>query len=211
MSKPQPWYASLNQPPRSPKDGRNRRPSAPTHRRSPDRTNPTIDPGPPDTSLTYLAWASWAPKVPEPSKIPYAGVRAGEIIGYRLWHVHEGNLLGSIAHYFIWEPGQVIEGDVDKAVCFEPFHFIYGGVYCYFTPEQLEEVLREFVIIRFRRISNIYDPERDIIGVAAGSIKCWGEVIEHEKGYRAQYAKVNSINKVYGEVDPLALKERYKV
>lgn len=34
---------------------------------------------------------------------------------------------------------------------------------------------------------------------AIGTVALWGEVIEHEEGYRAEFAKVMSINRLIGE------------
>ncbi len=214
--KPQPWYAKFNQPPRSPKDGRNRRPSAPTHRDPPDRTNSGVDPGSQDTTTSWAILPGgitfiYPISLPTPPTIPYAGVRAGEIIGHRMWLIREDNYLGSLAHDFIWQPGATIEGKVHEVVDPDPFMLfrpIMGGVYSYFDAHQLtpEVLIRCGYGLPFNARSGFI-----VYGLALGAIKCWGEVIEHQKGWRAQFAKLQSINCVIGEVDLNQLRSKYYV
>lgn len=47
--------------------------------------------------------------------------------------------------------------------------------------------------------------------MAVGTVRLWGEVIEHERGYRAEFAKVHSLDHVFGEADLAALRARYGV
>jgi hypothetical protein len=42
---------------------------------------------------------------------------------------------------------------------------------------------------------NILEPE-EFHGVAIGTVDLWGTVIEHEDGYRAEYAQVQSIDRL---------------
>jgi len=204
--KPQPWYASLNQPPRSAKDGKYRRPPAPPHRGPIVRADPSAG-----ADFTATAWTTFTFPVPQPTppSIPYAGVRAGEIIGYRMWLVLIDNRLCSHSHYFIWEPGATIEGDVDKVVEYNTFMLhkpIMGGVYSFATLDQLRP---EAIITAAYGFPTITWEGRAVYGLALGTIKCWGEVIEHERGWRAQYAKIHSIDSCLGQVDLRTIQERY--
>ena len=242
--KPQPWYAKFNQPKRNP-NGRNWKPTPSTHRDPADgagghttiRTGlppsawrslnaPTqpiagVDPG--DADDTGLIWHNFQYKIystfkePKPAPIPYAGVRAGEIIGHRMWVILDNLELCSLAHYYIWQPGATISGDINEVV--DNFHFMamtrYGGVYSYFSPEPIVEELKEFDYDPLPRPIS-FGPFfmgnfRNLHGVAIGTIKCWGEVIEHEKGWRAQYAKLTSIDSVVGPVDITELRRKYNV
>ena len=217
MPKPKPWYASLNQPPRSPKDGRNRRTTTPAHSRPVDRTDPTVDPGSSDTTavVTFIPGVTFIYPLPEsqPPTIPYAGVRAGELIGHRAWLILKDNQLCSLAHHFIWEPGAVIEGDLDKPVSgcnwLRP---IFGGTYSYKEQSHLDIEFGMFKDDDFPCIIEFSTRPFPIVGIAFGTIKCWGEVSEHEKGYRAQYAKLHTIDRVIGDrIDITSLRERYKL
>jgi hypothetical protein len=222
--KPQPWYAQYNQPPRSAKHGRNWKPNPQTHRRSIDRADPPADdradafafalqPG----GITFI----YPIQDPKPPAIPYAGVRAGEIIGYRMWMVLNDLELCSLAHHFIWEPNATIEGDVDKIVedGWGSFMFcIYGGVYAYNSLEHIRKSgdLKDMDPHAFPRhvtFDGIFSTRNwyTVHAVAIGTIKMWGEVVEHEKGYRAQYAKLRSIDQVLGPVDIHELRRKYNV
>lgn len=212
MSKPQPWYASLNQPPRSPAHGRDRKPNPPTHRDPAQRTDHSSRADDAIDTFTYTWRAIPLPTFAPPS-IPYAGVRAGEIIGHRMWWITIDGLC-SFAHYRIWQPGETITGDLNAEVggnvWFKP---IYGGIYSYATIDQLHQELARMNIFdaAFPQATHFADQPRPtaFYGIAIGAIKCWGEVIEHERGWRAQFAKLHTIDSVIGITNIEALRERY--
>lgn len=215
MPKPQPWYTSLNQPSRSPKDGRYRRANTPPHNRPTDRANPRTDDPTADWSTISRHTIIYTLPEPKPSTIPYAGIRAGELIGHRLWLVLENNQLCSLAHHFIWEPEAVVIGEVDKPInALSMFRIIWGGTYSFRDDSRIASELMNWELPQFPALISF-----DLLGfrafvvrgIACGTIKCWGEVIEHEHGYRAQYAKLTSIQQVIGAVDITALRERYKI
>lgn len=152
---------------------------------------------------------------PAPPAIPYAGIRTGELIGHRLWWVvREGDeiVLTSHAHRRIWIPGEVVEGDVEKIVLTRSFGFppIFGGIYAFAERADANNA----ILSDLQYISEIkpgtgglyifaggWDPYSEQIGLVYGTVKMWGEVIEHEKGYRAQYAKIDTIDEVYATND----------
>lgn len=216
MTKPKPWHAAFNQPPWSPKNGRNRKPYPQTHSDPADRASADASTR---TDWSAITIGSWHPifSIPDPPPIPYAGIRAGEIIGHRMWWVIRDNDLCSLAHLFIWQPEQVVTGDLDKIVILAPFfgQHVFGGVYSYASSNELAKELIGYNDndLAFPSVVSFSDhqPPIAVRGIAIGTIKCWGEVIEHERGYRAQYAKIQSIDRVIGRVDINALKERYKV
>jgi hypothetical protein len=225
--KPQPWYAQFNQPPRSPKDGRNRKPNPQTHHRPADRTSDSTRA---DDAADAFAFAispiitfypTFLPRSAPPT-IPYAGVRAGELIGHRMWLVLSDLELCSLAHHFIWQPNATIEGDVDKVVGDNLPYFItkliYGGTYSYnnldhiYGSEDLDGMdPRKFPMpITFDAFFASHK-FHTLHAIAIGTIKMWGEVVEHEKGYRAQYAKLQAIDQVIGPVDIHELRRKYNV
>jgi hypothetical protein len=226
--KPQPWYAQFNQPPRSPKDGRNRKPNPQTHRSTPNRADyhTGIDPAKDDTDFTAYSFSTIRtiiypihdPK-PTPPTIPYAGVRAGELIGHRMWMVLHDLELCSLAHHFIWEPNATIEGDVDKVVedgWGSGLFPIYGGTYSYNSPNYIVESgdLDGMNPSKFPTpitFDAFFAQWHMLHAIAIGTIKMWGEVVEHEKGYRAQYAKLQAIDQVIGPVDIHELRRKYNV
>ena len=239
--KPQTWYIKFNQPKRNP-NGRNWKPHPTTHRDPADGTYPSpggitwiptatwrtlnagvpvsagVDPGADDTSVTYFTWAIY-PILNRldkgPPSIPYAGVRAGEIIGHRMWMILDNLELCSLAHHFIWQPGVTVEGKLDVVVDNSMFwKTIYGGVYSFNALEHITKELNEFDLEDLPRpisFSLCGSPYFFLHGLAIGTVKCWGEVIEHEKGWRSQYAKLTSITDVIGPVDINKLRRKYNV
>jgi hypothetical protein len=213
--KPQPWYTQFNQTPRSPAHGRNWKPTPAPHRHPIDGASSRVDPGSQDTiAISWAIGTTFIYPIPKPpaSAIPYAGVTAGEIIGHRIWYVLGDGSLCSLAHYFIWKPGAVIEGNLNEVI-HRNFWFgktTYGGVYSYANQDHIDRETDKFcykwpTLVQF----DLGQPCLTIFGIAIGTIKCWGEVIEHEKGYRAQYAKLTSIDYVIGAVDINELRQRY--
>jgi hypothetical protein len=250
--RPQPWYASLNQPPRNP-NGSNRKPAPTNHSDPADRADPSTgrpnagdnnpiavdytlawapNPGPifplppASPSLDVVALQLIMQKVgllasiiyaddPSPPDLPHAGIRSGEITGYRGWMVESVNsgppMLTSLAHDFIWQPGTTIEGDINKAVNQNPIHPIFGGVYAFREFSGLESEIFDAQICVWPNpvlLSNIA-----VLGFAYGTVKLWGEVVEHDLGYRASFAKLTSIDDFIGvdDFDLADLRSRYHV
>jgi len=217
------FFQTLNQPPRSPADGTNRRPNPSTHSNPPDRADSTDRAGTID--FTSAQWTLLPITFPEPKSptIPYAGVRTGEIIGWRYWNVYNDpqtgeQILGSVAHYETWAPGEVKYGNINRLVTNGGMIYpILGGVYSFrdaiLVKVEVEDVVREL---------ERYFPDLPIpiyydfsytpslcLGIAIGTVKCWGEVVEHIFGYRAEYAKINSIDNVFGKVSLDDLRRKY--
>ena len=103
--------------------------------------------------------------------IPYfqdAGIKAGEITAYRCWKLGGDGLLHSvIIEDFVWEPGKIVEGNPSD---------MSEGIYAFKSVLMLHEY---------------GSPEK---GTVTGTVDMWGDVYEHERGYRAQYAAISSID-----------------
>lgn len=230
MAKPRKFYESLNQPQWTP-NGKHRRTSPTAHRDSGKQPDPSTG-GP----ITFAQW-SQACRVsiefsPIPPTIPYAGIRTGELIGYRAWRVIQegGNIyLCSLAHHREWLPGEIVQGDINQVIDATPNPFyppIMGGVYAHFEMEQVLEQTRNEITASYpvKRVKSTLSMTRslglltygystyetiDVFGIAYGTIEMWGEVVEHEFGYRSEFAKVNSIDDAFGKVDLNALRQKY--
>jgi hypothetical protein len=98
-----------------------------------------------------------------------AGIRAGEIVGYRCWHLNSDGLLYSMFRSdFVWRPGEIVEGDVAEE-----------GVHAF----------------KDRLAVGSYGYTRNNTRVVvSGTVYLWGEVIEHERGWRASKAAIASID-----------------
>lgn len=153
------------------------------------------------------------PHKPPPKPIPHSGIIAGELTGYRVWRIENNNKLCSLIRHLVWEPSETIKGDINEPIynyininTQEP---ILGGVYSFDTSEGCEDEWK-FLLNRFR-LHNIILPDFCLyFGLAMGRVKLWGEVVQHQQGYRASFAKPIAIDKVYGSADTnLLLRQNY--
>jgi hypothetical protein len=108
-------------------------------------------------------------------------IRAGEIIGWRVWKLRNG-LLHSVIIPHTWRPGVFERSSSQK-----------GGGYYNYNPgyhafRHKEQAERDAPMLAFNSLA------------AIGSVALWGEVIEHEHGWRSEYAAVRSIIKITGDI-----------
>jgi hypothetical protein len=103
-------------------------------------------------------------------------IRAGEVIGWRIWRLY-GALLQSAVFSYIWRPG------VFERSCSEEGECCNFGYHAFRDKEQAE-----------REASAHWSP------IVIGSVAMWGEVIEHQHGWRSEYAAVRSIIKITGHI-----------
>jgi hypothetical protein len=119
------------------------------------------------------------------------GLRVGEIIAFRAWRVitptwprkdAEPRLHSVAMSHYIWHPDKPASGDVR-------IHGIYS----------FRDVIRS-------KQEYGYD-----LGVNEpflfGKVKIWGEIVEHEEGYRSEFGKIVSLD--YG--DPELLEKFRKI
>ncbi len=231
------FYQTLNQAPRSMKHhGKHRRPSPPAHRSAVDRTYNGPGGTAPGGAWTTFSWStsqSWVafdfarinPEPPSPPTLPHAGIRAGEMIGHRLWWViHEKGeeWLCSLAHRHFWQPGETVQGDTLKPVGNWQWHSkpIFGGTYAFALPDYIMPELAEWqkAIAMMGDTRNViwfggidWEPLYETRTLVAGTVKMWGDVVEHERGYRAEFAKINSLDAAYGDCDLEKLRIKYKI
>jgi hypothetical protein len=136
------------------------------------------------SSATYLgalvAFTQTHITEPEPDTIEDAGIRAGEITAYRAWDLRDG-LLRSMYANFTWFP-KVIERAHEISEDWGT------GLHAFKT---LERAKSEY------RWADVF-----------GEVALWGDVIEHEHGYRAEFAVVRKIIKVRADIPILHLRRR---
>ena len=111
------------------------------------------------------------------STLRHEGIRIGEIIAYRAWRAIEStwfrrsdDLLHSVLMLdYVWHPDKPAWGDVRT-------HGIYS----------------------FRNVIRSRDEYGYNVGQHGsflfGKVKIWGEVVEHEAGYRSEFAKIVSLD-----------------
>lgn len=97
-----------------------------------------------------------------------AGIRVGEVVAWRVWNLHKG-LLWSVATNHEWVPGEPMTGDVST-----------DGVHAF---KDAGEAVR-------------YGQGNLLLGVL-GQVAMWGQVIEHEAGWRAEFAKIVRLERIF--------------
>jgi hypothetical protein len=70
----------------------------------------------------------------------------------------------------------------------------YAGVYSF---KNRRNALSEFIAGTNDLRIHPHHAEHNTVGLAFGTVKLWGEVVEHEHGYRASFAKPASIDETY--------------
>lgn len=134
--------------------------------------------GPPQ--LGQLAQAMAAGQPP----IPHGGIKLGEIVAYRCWRIAPGGYLRSCSADVIWAPNESMVGDIGK-----DGHGL--GVHAWRTKS---------LMLRY----GLNNPGGPIV---VGSVRLWGEIVEHERGYRAQFASIASLDDLIapqGSIGPTA-------
>lgn len=132
-----------------------------------------------NNSLNSSYFSSRLSTIPTPQqgpttarKIPREGIRAGEITAYRAWKItRDGRYLRSVTVENIWLPESPMEGDINFCL----------GVHCFNSMAHLD--------------NEIYC-DGYMSTLVLGSINIWGEIVEHQKGYRAQFASVRSLDRI---------------
>jgi len=122
-------------------------------------------------------------------RLKHEGIRAGEIVAYRAWRVivprwfrdGEDRLHSVLMKHYVWHPDEPASDDVQT-------HGIYS----------LRNVIRSDEEY-FYSVGNAL--------LLFGKVKLWGEVVEHEWGYRSQFGRIVSLD--YG--DPELLEKFRKI
>jgi hypothetical protein len=149
---------------------------------------PPLWPGPGVTSATIGSVGAFSTGSPPPAQpIEDAGIRAGEVVAYRCWVLRDGLLYSAAMSNYAWHSGKPAEGD----------------------PNKTDEGVHGFKS-RHRACSYIKDYEQDGAIVVSGTVDLWGDVYEHEWGYRASKAAVASIDDS-PHYDAAALRKLYKL
>lgn len=126
------------------------------------------------------------------------GMVAGEIIGYRCWRIENG-LLRSVYQSDVWKPGEILEGrelgDWDS----RGIHAWKDG-----GSKHYHDYIRSYLNRENDPFTRYFMWGRDTDekveskpAMVTGTVFLWGDVVEHERGYRAEYARVRSLDWLY--------------
>ena len=201
-------------------DGKHRQSSSSIYGDSPDAAYSragTRDPSFPTNQGTHQGAGSGAVDYCREQRaaraIPYAGVRAGEIVGHRAWWIMPDGPLSSLAHYREWTPGETVEGDLN-AVCIPGGgnnSTVFGGIYAWNCISKMVLQMSWASRITWPELMTLGVYPRVVCGIVFGTVLMWGEVVEHEAGWRAQYAKIASLDALRGRADLSRLRRAYGV
>lgn len=103
---------------------------------------------------------------PDPEPIEDAGIRAGEIRAWRCWRLLRNGLLRSMFVEDVWAPGEPMQGRPDQR-----------------CPSGVHAWKNRSGALRY----GLEHPGRTIV---VGQVDLWGEIIEHEHGYQAEFAAI---------------------
>lgn len=112
------------------------------------------------------------PQIAPCESLPRADPIVGELVGWRVWFICEGYLRSFSAGY-IWLPDEPMTG--------VPSDYGDAGVWAF------KNKTAAFAKATNRGVTTV-----------AGSVYMWGEVIEHEDGWRAEFAAVRSVDAIFG-------------
>jgi len=113
------------------------------------------------------------------SSLKSEGIRAGEIIAFRCWMISGESRPRLLSVYMshIWEPDVPMTMTAGTLTTPQIDHTMYG-VHAFKSPGLLFD---EYYFLKKK--SAIF-----------GTVALWGDVVEHEKGYRAQYGRINTLD-----------------
>ena len=130
-------------------------------------------------------------------------IRAGEIIGWRTWKLYNG-LLHSVFVSYTWRPGVFDRSSAERYGSEDRGYHPLSDNLGYHAFRDKEQAERE-------TSSHGWYP------AVIGSVAMWGEVIEHQYGWRSEYAAVRSIVEITGDISfrnkrwlLLELREKYR-
>jgi hypothetical protein len=120
-----------------------------------------------------------------------AGIRAGEIVAHRAWRVIGAALFSVYIDRFYWPPGQMVAGDVETHHGIHGFKTVEDAEHYVTSKQMIEDVVERLA----HKACGVEFAERSY---ALGTVELWGGVIEHARGYRAEFAAIKTIDSIMG-------------
>lgn len=120
-----------------------------------------------------------------------AGIVAGEIIGYRCWRIQEG-ILRSVYQSDFWFPNQPLEGR-------ELGDWDSRGIHAWkdAASKEYHNYIRSYLNSPENDLLTRARHGYDRLAMVTGTVYLWGDVVEHERGYRAEFARIRSLDWLY--------------
>lgn len=154
-------------------------------------------PGPMNIKITGLSpsWKSalWdLPKLPpKPKPLPIE-TTWGEIIAFRVWRVRpdDAMLISSYTDH-VWKPGDTMQAHAPVADFDDPHGREKTGVHGWKSVFEVVGYSQHLLTPEYSIKRDRYENGNTIV---IGRVKLWGDVVEHQRGYRAEFAKIVSLD-----------------
>lgn len=115
--------------------------------------------------------------------IENTGIKVGEIIAWRMWSVRKGYLWSYSANR-VWAPHEPMSENPDMMGDSSDCHI---GIWSFKEKSRaIQKMMEGGYLVGIPGLSEDH--------TVFGSVKLWGKIIEHELGYRSQYASIVSID-----------------
>lgn len=139
-------------------------------------------------AVTLAAAAPLQGRTPAAESLPRDDLRLVDLIGWRIWRVTASGYLRSLTVDVIWLPGEPME-----AAEVTDHGAASNGIHVFMERVAALKEMTTYLDLRGPPIGSNF---------ALGSVLLWGEVVEHERGYRAERAKILSIDDVVWDGKP---------
>jgi hypothetical protein len=122
-----------------------------------------------------------------PGPVEDAGIRAGEVTAQRCWWVRDRRLFSVYMSSVEWHPNTPVSGDVSVGY----------GVHGFKTHDDLARYRSDAIAWKAQSHYRCCDCPMcrgmypDLV---SGTVSMWGQIVEHERGYRAEHAKIVSLD-----------------
>lgn len=124
----------------------------------------------------------WGMDLPAPPAKLETETTWGEIVAFRIWRVDRELKLRSSFTDHIWKPGKVMKAD-RKIKDYDRESNIKTGVHAWKSVFEVVEYVQTMFV------------HGDCMsGAVIGRVKLWGDVVEHQRGYRAEFARIESLD-----------------
>lgn len=127
-----------------------------------------------------MGWTSDEPAQPK-EPLPREPIRPGEYVGHRIWSLKEDGLLHSFVINCRWDPKRPVLDTSYQGQKIADYNMV--GIWSF---KDKDDLYKEYICAW----------GESIYPIIVGTAWLWGTVIEHEKGYRAQYATIKTLDEV---------------
>lgn len=120
------------------------------------------------------------------------GLRIGEVTATRCWRLIEDRLHSTYKTEYIWEPDSPMIGDVRDEYGVHAFKEIT------YVIEYAHEITHWDWMWSLDAAGLEFEEAAPAPTIVIGTVSLWGEIVEHDKGYRAEFARIKTLDSVVG-------------